>query len=147
MSFLSGITATFILHFKRILNFALRDAHEQLFATLEIVKISSHLSCYELLSDDAVRLIYKINDCIVLKYPAHSNNNDFKKKLTFFDIFEKHESCSDIVQSFLHVSESNFLVFINHDSLDQQLKAHQRQINDEKRSEKVTETESENLIK
>lgn len=147
MQFLSGITAALILHFKRIAKFALGDAHEQPPSTMQIVRIPPRLSCYELLSGGAVGWIYKINDRIVLKYPTHSDSEGFRKEMAFFDILEKHEPCPNIVQSFLRVSDGNFLAFMSCGSLHQRLQAHQSWSDDGRRVEKVIETEPKSLVK
>lgn len=114
---------------------------------MQVIKIPPRLTFYELLSGGAVGWVYKINDCIALKYPTYPNSEGFKKETAFFDILEKHEPCPDIIQSFLRVPEGNFLAFMGGGSLHERLQASQRRSNDGTKVEEVTGTAPADLVK
>jgi serine/threonine protein kinase len=91
-----------------------------------IAKPPRPLSAYRFLSLGATGWVYQIDDDIVLKYARAERSEAFARESKTYDIFEKHNPCPYVVQSFLRLPNANFLAFLSGGSLEKRLRANQR---------------------
>jgi serine/threonine protein kinase len=92
---------------------------------LPIAKPPRRVSAYKFLSLGATGWVYQIDDNIVLKYARAQRSEAFARESEIFDIFEKHDPCPYVVQSFLRLPNANFLAFVSDGSLEKRLRANQ----------------------
>lgn len=77
------------------------------------------------LSAGAVGWVYQIDDKIVLKYPQRTKLSEFVHEKSIYDIFQNHEPCPHVVQSFYRTEAINFLQLLPNGSLHERLQNNQ----------------------
>lgn len=93
--------------------------------TMGIINLPGKISAYRFLSRGAIGWVCQITDRIALKYARELDSEGFAKENDMFDLFEKHQPCPHVIQSFLRLPNANFLAFMSGGSLDDRLKSHQ----------------------
>ncbi|KAM5457436.1 putative protein kinase C [Microsporum audouinii] len=110
---------------------------------MSLIKQPPRLARYPFLSLGAIGLVYKIDEEIVLKIPRENRSDAFSREIKMFDLFEKHNPCPMVVQSFLRVPEGNFLALLSGGTLDQRFRAHQIRVGHSYRGRVKTVTAQE----
>jgi atypical protein kinase C zeta type len=93
---------------------------------LPLAKPPRRVSAYKFLSLGATGWVYQIGDDFVLKYARAQRSEAFAWESKIYDIFEKHDPCPYVVQSFLRLPNANFLAFLSGGSLEKWLRTNQR---------------------
>jgi hypothetical protein len=68
---------------------------------LPIAKPPRRVSAYKFHSLGATGWVYQIDDSIALKYARAKRSEAFARESKIYDVFEKHNPCHFVVQSFL----------------------------------------------
>lgn len=79
----------------------------------------------QFLSGGAVAKVYLLNDFTVVKCPWEQGSVNFDKENRFYDLFDQHGVCPDVVRSFLRVPQANFLSYCSGGNLEDRLRPRQ----------------------
>jgi len=83
------------------------------------------LESLQFLSGGAVAKVYRLNDFTVVKCPWEQGSASFDKENRFYDLFDQHGVCPDVVRSFLRVPQANFLSYCSGGTLEDRLRPRQ----------------------
>lgn len=90
-----------------------------------VAVLPGKIPTHEFITMGATGWVYKLNDRIAIKFAREPDAEEFAKENSMFDLFEKHTPCPYIVQSFLRITNANFLAFISGGSLNDRLRLNQ----------------------
>ena len=78
----------------------------------------------QFLSKGAVSYIYRVNRRIAVKIPVTEEHKEFRHENTILDELDREPRYTDVIQSFLRLPNTNFMVFYSGGTLEQRLRAY-----------------------